>query len=141
MARLLEAPGGASWRAMARAVTSVPQPLNKVPIALTQPMINPATARVWAFCEEEVESEEEEEEEAMTGGEEAVPVPEEAVPVPEEAVPVPEEAVPRIMKRPMRTTTRMPVIIPNITKARFHARNRPLRRSLCSEPSKLVLSG
>ena len=50
---------------MARAVASVPQPLNKVPIALTQPMINPATARVWAFCEEE---EVESEEEAMAGG-------------------------------------------------------------------------
>jgi hypothetical protein len=39
---------------MARAVTSVPQPLSRVPIALTQPIINPATARVWAVCDEEV---------------------------------------------------------------------------------------
>ena len=39
---------------MARAVTSVPQPLSRVPTALTQPMINPATARVWAVCDEEV---------------------------------------------------------------------------------------
>lgn len=39
---------------MARAVTSVPQPVSRVPIALTQPIINPATARVWAVCDDEV---------------------------------------------------------------------------------------
>ena len=46
---------------MARGVTSVPQPLSRVPIALTQPMINPATARVWAVCDEEVATAPEEE--------------------------------------------------------------------------------
>jgi hypothetical protein len=46
---------------MARAVTNVPQPLSRVPIALTQPMINPATASVWAVCDEEVATAPEEE--------------------------------------------------------------------------------
>ena len=75
---------------MARAVTSVPQPLSRVPIALTQPMINPATARVWAVCEEEVAT-------APEAGEEAVPVAgEEAMPeAGEETMPeAGEEAVP-----------------------------------------------
>ena len=57
---------------MARAVTSVPQPLNRVPIALTQPMINPATAKVWAVCDEEVATATEEEA-VPEAGEVAVP--------------------------------------------------------------------
>ena len=145
-------------------------------------MINPATAMVWAVCEEEavpveeaalgeeepVLSEEEpvlSEEEPVLSEEEPVLSEEEPVLSDEEpklggedAVPaaaggvadtgnVPEvvteagEAVPRIMKRLMGTTKRTPVIAPNITKARLHDRNRTLRRSLRSEPSKLVLSG
>ena len=132
---------------MARAVTSVPQPLNRVPIALTQPMINPATASVSAACEEG----------AATAPEEGGAVPGEAVPETGEAVPEEEgdaapktgmagrpawePAPPRVRKRPIRTATRMPVITPNITKARRHARNRTSRRSLCSAPSKLARSG
>ena len=160
---------------MARAVTSVPQPLNRVPIALTQPTINPATARVSAGCEEGAATAPEEGDavsgeavpetgEAVPETGEAVPETGEAVPETGEAVPetgeaVPEEegdaapktgmagrpawepAPPRVRKRPIRTATRMPVITPNITKARRHARNRTSRRSLCSAPSKLARSG
>jgi hypothetical protein len=130
---------------MARAVTSVPQPLSRVPIALTQPMINPATARVWAVCEEEVAAAPEAEEEAVPeAGEETMPE------AGEEAEAegwvtgwsgAGEAVLFRIKKRPTRTAARMPVITLNITKARRHARNRTLRRSLCSKPSKLALSG
>jgi len=130
---------------MARAVTSVPQPLNRVPIALTQPMINPATARVSAACEEGAATAPEGD--AVPG--ESVPEAGETVPdeeagaAPERGVAGPgawEPAPPRVRKRPMRTATRMPVITPNMTKARRHARNRTLRRSLCSEPPRLVPS-
>jgi hypothetical protein len=130
-------------------------------------MSNPATARVWAVCEEGAEAVPGEE--AVPEAEEAVPG-EEAVPEAEEAVPEAEEAVPGeetpsppsgdvtvgdvvgiaecrvtvgwVMKKPMNTTTtRMLVITPNVMKAHFHARNRTFRRSLYNEPSKLLLSG
>jgi hypothetical protein len=101
-------------------------------------MINPATARVWAVCEEGAAAVPEAAEAAPE--EEAVGPEEEE----EEAAAVPEagEAVGWVMKRPMNTaTTRMLVITPNVIKASFHTRNRIFRRPLCGELSKLVLSG
>src|SRR5690349_14835420 len=140
---------------MARAVTSVPQPLSSVPIALTQPIINPATARVWAVCDEEVATAAEdvavpEEGEVAVPEEGEVDVPEEgevgAAKVGEVARPLgggtglgAREAVPLRIKRPMRAATRIPVSAPHSTKARRHARNRTWRRSLRCGPSKLGL--
>jgi hypothetical protein len=96
-------------------------------------MINPATARAWAVCAEEAT--------AVSEEGEAVPEAGEVVPEAGKAVCATCAAIPWVRKRPMRTATRMPVVTPKITKARRHARNLTLRRLLCSELSRLALSG
>jgi hypothetical protein len=75
-------------------------------------MINPATARAWAVCEEE----------ATTVSDEG-----EAAPEAGKAVFATCAAIAWVRKRPMRTATRMPVTTPKITKARRHARREPVR--------------
>jgi hypothetical protein len=155
LARALGVRDAMSWRATARAVTSVAQPLSRVPIALMQPMINPATARVWAVCEEGDAAVPEEGDAAVPDDGEAVPE-DDAVPGAGAPTPVSGDVtvgdgvsiaggrvtVGWVMKRPMNAaTTRMLVITPNVIKASLHTRNRTFRRPLGSELSKLVLSG
>jgi hypothetical protein len=110
-------------------------------------MINPATARVWAVCDEEAATAPEEED-VPEAGEVAAPEAGE-VPAPEAGEVAGAvgkvtrlgagEAVPLRIKRPMRAATRIPVSTPHSTKARRHARNRTWRRSFCCGPSKPAL--
>jgi hypothetical protein len=52
LARGFGAGAVAPWRAIARAVMSVPKPLNSVPIALMQATMSPATAMACPLCED-----------------------------------------------------------------------------------------